>query len=78
VLISWYWPVKQPFFWRKNTLLLLAVSRMFLVTESLKYDKPTKCAFSKLIFYSLIFDAFYMFRTRGFIFSKTVVNTSMV
>jgi hypothetical protein len=40
--------------------------------------KPTKCTFSRLIFQFVIFDVFYMFRTRGFIFRKTAIYTGMV
>ena len=39
---------------------------------------PTMLTFSKLIFQFLIFDVFYMFRIRWFIFWKTVVRTGMV
>jgi len=40
--------------------------------------KLTKCTFSKLIFQFLIFDVFYVFRTREFIFRKTVLYTVIV
>jgi len=43
----------------------------------IKY-KLTKCTFSKLISYFLIFDVLYMFRTRRFTFRKTVLYTCMV
>ena len=38
--------------------------------------KPTECTFFQINI--LIFDVFYMFRCRGFIFRKTVVYTGMV
>ena len=40
--------------------------------------KPPKCTFYKLIFQCLNFYVFYMFRTRWFVFRKTVVYTVMV
>ena len=40
--------------------------------------KPKKCTVLKLLFRFLIFDAFYVFRSRSSIFRKTVVYTVLV
>ena len=40
--------------------------------------KPTKCTFHKLMLSFLIFDIFYMFRARRFIFRKTAAHTVTV
>jgi len=40
--------------------------------------KRKKCTFSKLIYIFIIFYIFYLFRTRRFIFKKTVIYTVMV
>ena len=41
--------------------------------QTITQYKPRKCIFVKLIYEILIVDIFYIFRTRGFIFRKTVV-----
>jgi len=68
--------------WHTNSLfcnwhcILYAFCKVYC-NINLQY-KSTKCTFSKLKFWYLIFYVFYMLWNRGFIFRKTVVYTDVV